>query len=67
MYNTKRQTSSKILHFSGKKYGHNCLFLRKNKKVVQTETTFLKILFFSLYLDKISSNFLLASSIEQLL
>ena len=42
-------------------------FYGKNKKVVQTETTFLKILFFSLYLDKISSNFLLASSIEQLL
>lgn len=33
MYNTKRQTSSKILHFLGKKYGHNCLFLRKKETV----------------------------------
>ena len=42
-------------------------FYAKNKKVVQTGTTFLQILFFRRYLDKMSNNFLLASSIEQLL
>lgn len=48
MYNTKRQTSSKILHFLGKKYGHNCLFLRKKETVYFYAGRALDLSFFNL-------------------
>ncbi len=42
-------------------------FYAKNKKVVQPEQPFQNMLFKTAYFAKISNNFLLASSIEQLL
>ena len=67
MYNTKRQTSSKILHFWEKNMDIIAYFYAKIKRLSKQKQPFFKYSFSGGYLAKISSSFLLASSIEQLL